>query len=694
MAFANLPGVLVNTVDGGLVARRIPRAKSTLVIGTAAQGLADEPYQVTDRAQAALDFGFSGNIIRAMEEVATYSDNILLFRMGTKPLQLQNIGKEYAVATNITNVVRTSNVTTVTSAAHGLAVGDRVKVAAVTNTTINGEFVVTVVGSASLFSYANTGTNIVTGADTGTVAKVAAVGFNISFGDRTSTAASDYKIWYKAGVLAVWRLSSLVWSNDSGLGVTDNGDILISDRNIVASSLGLFQGTAGAVPTLANAVTITAAAALAGSATQPATTLVAATTGIGLTGRQNYVALAKALDLLTLFQVDQVFCPIALVDQPNIAHFVTSDVTALSNNPVSNADALDYIKVTTAADGSRTYQWANDVVDSEGNTVSAMGVVANATARIAAGFYEASFPYLMANFCQKQGETLGGCIAFMGTNGPQGFKLIQTRAWVGYLPTYDGNSIPTASGAGLLGIPVLVGCTTSKLHSLTSDFATGFRLRGMYQTVEGQYDGSPILDKNQNKVDIGAYVHVIADRAGMSNAFKANYEGGVVGMVAGFCSMLDEKSNLTNKPLNVIQLWKPSQSQLDALTFANISVLRFKDLNLSPTLLHGETIASPLSDYTNLLRVRIKFMVVGVLFDEADKFIGESTIDGLQLSAMKTALEARMVQLQKRGYVSFADFKISTTDADQRIGHARIDVSFTPANELVQLNAFVGVSRR
>ena len=83
--FPNLPGFVINTVDGGLAARRPPVAKSILIFGTAAQGIADSPFQVTDRAKAAQEFGFQGNLVRAMEEVTAQGcDNIILFRMGTR----------------------------------------------------------------------------------------------------------------------------------------------------------------------------------------------------------------------------------------------------------------------------------------------------------------------------------------------------------------------------------------------------------------------------------------------------------------------------------------------------------------------------------------------------------------------------------------------------------------------------------
>ncbi len=64
------------------------------------------------------------------------------------------------------------------------------------------------------------------------------------------------------------------------------------------------------------------------------------------------------------------------------------------------------------------------------------------------------------------------------------------------------------------------------------------------------------------------------------------------------------------------------------------------------------------------------------------------------MEAMKTALDKRLLDLQKRGYISRYSFSISTTVAEQRIGHATIDVSFYPADELVQLTASIGISRR
>lgn len=70
----------------------------------------------------------------------------------------------------ISNVVRTSNVVTVTtSTPHNLIAGNKVTVEAVTNTGINGNFTIASTPTTTTFTYAQTGTNISTGADTGFV---------------------------------------------------------------------------------------------------------------------------------------------------------------------------------------------------------------------------------------------------------------------------------------------------------------------------------------------------------------------------------------------------------------------------------------------------------------------------------------------------------------------------------------------
>jgi hypothetical protein len=773
MAFSFLPGVQVNTVDNGLAARRAPRTKATLVIGTSGSGPADDIFQVVDRAVAAKLFGLDGTITRSMEEVfAGGCDNVILYRMGTKPMTLAKVGKRVTpITATITNVavagstitysavntfapgdsitvsglahsylngvitIATANGSTFTAALSGpdaafitsvslatnvatfivnnnFRVGDIVSVAGLTNSFLNGTLTVTA-RSATSFSAAITHADVSPTSDSGTVVlssvpsiadsgtatktgSVVTAGFDVVFGERTSDAAGRYKIWFKPSpngtdpaLLYVWLDEQLVYANDVAGGVVvDVGDIILSA--VPGTSEGLALGTQSS-PTIANAVTVTAAAALTGASATPTPLLTQAVTGIGLSVRDTYIALVSALELLAITPVDQVVCANAVFDAKNVAYNDTN---------TSADDVLGWLRKIEWTDGSVTYLWHDKTVDSGGNTAGPDSVsyttmsAVTPTARLSAGYHEVHFPYALAAFCQQQETTVSGCIAFIGTNSPVGFKLADIRTWVGALPGYNSSTgAVVKDGKGLLGLPLLAGATSARLNSLCADYAAG-RRGGMFATAEGQYDGTVQLDKNNNKVDVGAYLHVVADIGVMQNSFALNYAANIAGFVAGLTSNLDEKSNLTNKPVNIIQLWKANQAQLDSLFQVGVNVLRYKGLNQLPVLLHGETVATSLSDYQNLLRQRIKGLVVRVIRAEADKFIGESTIDGLQLQALKTALDSRMLELQKRGYLSKYNFTIATTEADQRIGHAQIDVTFNPADELIQLIANVGVSRR
>ena len=175
-----LPGVIVNTLDGGLTAAFAPQDDSILVIGTAGKGVVNSPYQVTDRALAALQFGFSGSLERGIEECATNSDNIIAFRCGTKPMVLKGVGLDTTTGTTTP-------------------------------------------------------------------------GFDITFSDVTADAPTRYQIWYKAGVLSVWKDGTLVYSNVTNASVDthlNSTPTLYRPGAFVPAHIKLPARGRGPVPTL------------------------------------------------------------------------------------------------------------------------------------------------------------------------------------------------------------------------------------------------------------------------------------------------------------------------------------------------------------------------------------------------------------------------------------------------------------
>lgn len=521
-------------------------------------------------------------------------------------------------------------------------------------------------------------------------------GFGISFSAVTSDAATRYQIWYAAGVLAVWLDGNIQFSNQVNAAV-DTGNITISAASgasgaaAVAGNAGLALGT-GATPTLAGAITVAAAALLAGATATPAPTLVAPVDGTALTQRQIYVAMRQAFDLLQGIQVKIVYVPDASLDNANVAFYVAGDSTTFNNNPAVNEDALDWLLVTQDQYNDNVYQWASATTNSAGATVAAM-IAVSAAARVAAGFSEVNFGHSIACFCAEISQIGPKCVGVIGTSLPISTSLADTRRWIGFLPVYNANNEPVQYGGGLLGSPYLTGTTSSKLNPLTSDYANGFRMPGLFVTTNDAYDGPVIYDLNKNPNDAGAYLHVFADFGFLSTAYAQNYVNNGAGLVAGYLSALDAASGLTNKQVTIAQVWTPLPSQLDALTEAKISVLRSKGLNQNPALLHDLTAATNASDYTNLVRVRCMGVVIQTLLNRGNSYIGQSSLDGLTLVSLQTQLTQDLVALQTRGYCTRPSVVIQSTPAQQKIGHATLYLTCHPADELIQLSAYVAIGQ-
>ena len=667
----NLPGSNVAWLDGGLNAAVTFADKATLVIGTSATGPVGSAVQVTNPSVSSALYGIAGTIVQAISEVLLTSDNVLVWRLGTSPAILSNIGLD----------------------------------------TDHPGFVVTA-------------------------------------GQRQANAGSIYQIWYSNGAIYLWLNGNLVYADDPYNNVSeDSGDSLVSGSAVAGQNLcvelgSAFQdtfayavgaqvkpatytgfnykvtattGVGGAAeptwnnvlgattvsglvtfeavypstPSPANALTLVQAAAVTPQLALTAPTLVAAVDGTGMTAKQTYVALAEALDLLSTTQVSQVYCPNVLIDTPNVAFYVVGDATTAFNNPATNPNTvLDWLQTTTDIYGNNTYTWA-------GTTA-----LASPAARLAAGYHEVNFGYLLARFAAAQQEELGGCVAFIGTQGPgfyngntaNRYDLLSTRKWVGALPQYSpitGN--PTSFGYGLSGIPYLVGTTSSKLNPLTTDFSSGYRLPGFFENDANEYDGGANTDINGNPIDIGQFLHVVYDQAQLGNAYSAAYIGNLAGVVAGEAATLDQTQALTYKTLlGTTPIWTPNFAQMNALSFAKVNGLRGDET--VATLIHDNTAALATSDWFTLYNVNLRFMISNIAFTRGKTFLGTGALNGLQATALTTALDADASVLQTRGYISSCQFVVTTTAADARIGQAAVNVLFSAPGQLRILNFSIGIT--
>ena len=641
MGYDYLPGLQIDTLDGGLSSKRTPQAKSTVIVGTAGIGPADVVYQVNDPAVAVQDYGFGGSLIQGLQEVIQGGcDNLYLFRMGTQPAVLSGVG----------------------------AVNDA----------------------------------------TGNPVSATDVGFTLTFNLREADTPGRYRVNYDGhGVLEVFLDGNVCWSNVANNAV-DTGDVDV--EGTATGGLAL-RATTTLTDAFSKSLDLTAASLLAADATdadavKAAPALKAAVTGLSLTKRGIYEALAKAFRLMEIFPMQQVFCPDAVAMNPAVQFkALTTDVGPGSNDPATNPNALDWLNTTTDEDGELLFHWASSLTDSDGAVAAAKTFTAvrnpGKTGRLDLDYHEVSFEYLIARFCAKQSQNQGGCEGFIGFAETKSYGPVGLRNWIGFRPKLDPNGNPMAAGKGLCGNPYLVGTVSSKLNALVADLSTKtYRSPGLFQSSSasnpgdlGEYDEGFVIDANGWPTDIGAYLSAIGDWAYVTNGL-GTYRANLAGVTCGYSSALDPKSALTNKPLpNVSQIYQVTLAQLNELTAAKVNMLRFKGPGAAPALLHDYTCANSKSDFIFKLRMQIKFLVCSVLFQESDKFIGESTTDGLTMASLKTALDKRMVDLQQRKYIAGYTLNIRSTDADRRIGRLFLDYTFDPPDEAVQIRGTVAIGR-
>ncbi len=125
-----------------------------------------------------------GSALTASVENLTKVATTATSTMGTISIAaaaLSAAGTLGSTALDVTNKALTSNVATLTTAAHGYAVGDKVEISGV-GIPFDGPATITVVGSSTTFSYARTAANVSSVASSGGTATSKSV-VNFSAGD-------------------------------------------------------------------------------------------------------------------------------------------------------------------------------------------------------------------------------------------------------------------------------------------------------------------------------------------------------------------------------------------------------------------------------------------------------------------------------------------------------------------------------
>ena len=302
-----------------------------------------------------------------------------------------------------------------------------------------------------------------------------------------------------------------------------------------------------------------------------------------------------------------------------------------------------------------------------------------------------NFGYQLANFCYQATKNNNTCIGVIATTdataSPSGTPtLAEVETWVvkleeysGTLACYDGT---TATAVGVPGNYCFVATTTEEMPA--------------------SFAGGDVLDAKGNKVDIGAYINVVAANIKATNDAAIElyptlgyYNTNGAAAYAGLVSSLESKSAPTNKIVQGVTL-NQGVSEAQANRLAGGRYVTFIQKPKGVVVASAMTGAYNIdqysrSDFVRLSTVRIVHDAINYVRATADQFIGEPN-NAPQRNAMATAIENSLKNMQERGALRRFNFNIYATPTDQVLGKATVELILVPAFELQQITVIVALT--
>lgn len=206
-------------------------------------------------------------------------------------------------------------------------------------------------------------------------------------------------------------------------------------------------------------------------------------------------------------------------------------------------------------------------------------------------------------------------------------------------------------------------------------------------------NGNEILDSQGNKIDLGRYISVVAGPdVTLGSARFGLYSTNSPAIYAGMVSNMPVQSAPTNKPLPSAQSLRFtfSNSQLDALTGARFVTYKTKRNGEVVAVVDAMTAAQADSDYKRLVTYRVVKDAVNEVRDVCDPYIGEPN-ETAQRNAMTAAISKRLDIMKEAGALSDYDFQVISTPEMQLLGQVQIELTIVPPMELRQVTVVVSL---
>ncbi|MBD3268404.1 hypothetical protein GF373_17190 [bacterium] len=629
MAYENLPLVEQSRLDGNLSFTETNDDPITLVIGTATQGDSETLYAADSLSEAAAHFGKSGTLIRGMYEAAIGgARRIRLFRIGATSAKLEQVGGGITVET---------------------------------------------------------------------IAK-------------DDSAGTSYKIFWEhsAGRLRVWRVSDdeLIYDNNPSYPTqaVDNGEVSVTGSKVTTS-------TWEDIGSLSTPLTLAAADGEGGGASEAGASYTAGTDGTGLSRMEMFEALYNAYELLEDQLMDVVVPMNVYLDDLNVMDLTASQITtlglaSLSDYPTagSSTDALGKVYVQEyegqnyfwwwfpSSPTSPTFTTAN-IYPSVGSSSSTTN--ADGTTLTADDFHEVNFGYQLAYFCYNHSVYTVDVTGNIGVLPPTSWHPREISKWVGKLPTtitdVNGRNIISTNGSGLLGNKWMVGRKSGTLPAHSINGVDGLYGGGFIATDDGWSDGTQLTDANDQLVDIGAYISVIATYPTLINNSQTQaYQASGAATYAGFYSQLPPEVSPANSQLSMISLpVRISPRKINLLAGAKYVTFHAKP-GVGYVVSDAPTAARVESDYRRLSTVRIVKAAVDSIRLVSNPFLGKP-LSKLRQQALDAAITESLQTDVKEERLTRYDKSLNVTRRGRILGHAVLELSLVPVFELRKIFIVVGL---
>lgn len=739
--YNNLPGVFARKKDGNLAVQTIIPGNTTLIFGTAPNGPFNQFYFVSDTAVAERIFdptgSKEGDLLKGMyEALQGGAQYVALCRIGASGAKLDylngwtietndsysDVGGDYRVYYNF---VSSTGVHTlkIYSASSGELIWSND--GSVDSSAVKVSFSGTIYSSN--ITVGSDGTGVALNSASAEVGMAASVTLEAGVGSngiptsgfitgtpndelppRIDLPVTDLDLTVKPGMK--------ITLGGTGGGAGDLTDYLVAYSDATNNQIYLshkWNSTTSAWDAWAPLAKTGEGSwtGFAGASTTSTTVTIKSTfhkevIGTSMSLTERYQALERAYREMETAKVDMVIPQGVYLDSPNI---IVSNGTSVSTPSVSDFLGKAY---KFEHNGEIFFYWAMNSSDISANDATKVPtpyevgisdpvvakklllgkwsyadmVSATASPAESLALYEVNFAHQVAEYLHRLSVNDNEASATIGVVPPSYTNKASLNNWLGSLPTYNAAGAITASGTGILGNKIRVGALSVS--------------RGLFHTSNGLYGGTVALDAENQAIDIGRYVDLVATPVRVINSFDNSSSGYVTsgaGVYGGLIMSLSLREAPTRKKFgnSVRPAFSLHKDQLNSVV--GVGYVAF-DTDSTSTLyvVDAPTGALPTSDWKRRMTCRQAARVIEILRDIADPYLGSITS-----GVIRNALEENgNVALQKLADPVFglgidrrSSWTVRATREQELAGEAIAQLSLVVPGELRRIIMYINLSK-